>query len=59
MGRLAGVLRSLAELGVPVTEEVLAEVGNSPSVGRPHIADAMVKAGHVRDRTEGLRPIPG
>ena len=55
MGRVAGVLRRLAELGVPVTEEqVLAEVGNSPSVGRPHIADAMVKAGHVRDRTEAF-----
>ena len=55
MGRLAGVLARLAELGVPVTEEqVLAEVGDSPSVGRPHIADAMVKAGHVRDRTEAF-----
>ena len=55
MGRVAGVLGRLAELGVPVTEEqVLAEVGNSPSVGRPHIADAMVKAGHVRDRTEAF-----
>ncbi len=55
MGRLAGVLQRLAELGVPVTEEqVLAEVGESPSVGRPHIADAMVKAGHVADRTEAF-----
>jgi 3',5'-nucleoside bisphosphate phosphatase len=55
MGRLAGVLARLAELGVPVTEEqVLAEVGQSPSVGRPHIADAMVKAGHVADRSEAF-----
>ena len=55
MGRLAGVLARLAKLGVPVTEEqVLAEVGESPSVGRPHIADAMVKAGHVADRTEAF-----
>ena len=55
MGRLAGVLQRLAELGVPVTEDqVLAEVGQSPSVGRPHIADAMVKAGHVADRTEAF-----
>jgi 3',5'-nucleoside bisphosphate phosphatase len=55
MGRLAGVLQRLAELGVPVTEEqVMAEVGESPSVGRPHIADAMVKAGHVADRTEAF-----
>lgn len=55
MGRLAGVLDRLAQLGVPVTEEqVLDEVGQSPSVGRPHIADAMVKAGHVANRTEAF-----
>jgi hypothetical protein len=55
LGRLAGVLRKLAELGVPVSEaEVMAQVGNSPSVGRPHIADAMIKAGHVRDRQEAF-----
>ena len=33
---------------------MLAEVGQSPSVGRPHIADAMVRAGHVADRTEAF-----
>jgi len=55
MGRLAGVLTKLAELGVPVSEaEVMAQVGDSPSVGRPHIADAMIKAGHVRDREEAF-----
>jgi 3',5'-nucleoside bisphosphate phosphatase len=55
MGRLDGVLQRLAELGVPVTEEqVMSEVGQSPSVGRPHIADAMVRAGHVADRTEAF-----
>ena len=46
LGRLAGVLAKLAALGVPVSEaEVMAQVGNSPSVGRPHIADALIKAG--------------
>jgi 3',5'-nucleoside bisphosphate phosphatase len=55
LGRLSGVLAKLAELGVPVTEaEVLEQVGESPSVGRPHIADAMIKAGHVRDRQEAF-----
>jgi 3',5'-nucleoside bisphosphate phosphatase len=55
LGRLAGVLAKLAELGVPVSEaEVMAEVGDSPSVGRPHIADALIKAGHVRDRQEAF-----
>jgi len=55
MGRLSGVLAKLAELGVGVTEaEVLEQVGDSPSVGRPHIADAMIKAGHVQDRQEAF-----
>jgi 3',5'-nucleoside bisphosphate phosphatase len=55
LGRLAGVLRKLAELGVPVSEaEVMAQVGSSPSVGRPHIADALIAAGHVRDRQEAF-----
>ncbi|MGO1971505.1 MAG: PHP domain-containing protein [Propionibacteriaceae bacterium] len=53
--RLAPVLAKLAELGAPVTEaEVLRHVGGSPSVGRPHIADALVSAGHVRDRAEAF-----
>ena len=54
-GRLRPVLDLLAGLGVPVTEaEVLAQVGSSPSVGRPHIADALVAAGWVADRTEAF-----
>jgi 3',5'-nucleoside bisphosphate phosphatase len=55
MGRLGPVLDLLAGLGVPVTEQdVMAQVGDSPSVGRPHIADALVAAGHVADRTEAF-----
>lgn len=54
-GRVAGVLAKLAELGVPVTEaEVMTHVGDSPSVGRPHIADALVARGHVADRKEAF-----
>jgi predicted metal-dependent phosphoesterase TrpH len=55
LGRLAGVLDKLAALGVPISEEeVMAQVGDSPSVGRPHIADALIEAGHVRDRQEAF-----
>ncbi|HJV15188.1 MAG TPA: PHP domain-containing protein [Propionibacteriaceae bacterium] len=55
LGRLAGVLAKLAALGVPISEaEVMAQVGDSPSVGRPHIADALIEAGHVRDRQEAF-----
>ncbi|MGI3785113.1 MAG: PHP domain-containing protein [Janthinobacterium lividum] len=54
-GRLRPVLDLLAGLGVPVSEEeVMAQVGSSPSVGRPHIADALVEAGWVADRTEAF-----
>lgn len=53
--RLSPVLAKLAELGVPVSEQqVMVHVGGSPSVGRPHIADALVAAGHVGDRTEAF-----
>ena len=53
--RLAPVLAKLDQLGVPVTKaEVMTQVGSSPSVGRPHIADALVAAGHVRDRAEAF-----
>ena len=49
------MLVKLAELGVPVLEEeVLAFVGSSPSVGRPHIADALVAAGRIKDRKEAF-----
>jgi predicted metal-dependent phosphoesterase TrpH len=55
LGRLLPVLARLEELGAPVSEAaVMAQVGSSPSVGRPHIADAMVAAGHVRNRTEAF-----
>jgi len=55
LGRLAGVLAKLAALGVSVSEaEVMAQVGTSPSLGRPHIADALIEAGHVRDRQEAF-----
>jgi predicted metal-dependent phosphoesterase TrpH len=55
LGRLAGVLAKLAALGVPVSEaEVMAQAGDSPSIGRPHIADALIKAGHVQDRQEAF-----
>jgi len=53
--RLRPVLQLLAGLGMTVTEEqVMAQVGDSPSVGRPHVADALVAAGHVRDRSEAF-----
>lgn len=57
-GRLERVplmLSRLAAAGMPISEEVLARwVGDSPSVGRPHFADAMVELGYVADRREAF-----
>ena len=54
-GRVPAMLANLARYGMPVPQEVLARhVGSSPSVGRPHIADAMVELGYVTDRTEAF-----
>ncbi|QLQ15900.1 MAG: PHP domain-containing protein [Micropruina sp.] len=54
-GRLPDMLAKLASLGMPLTEDdVLHQVGGSPSVGRPHVADALVAKGYVADRQEAF-----
>lgn len=45
--RARGMVGKLRELGVPVTWERVAEIAGDGSVGRPHIATAMVEAGAV------------
>jgi len=51
--RIARVVARLAELGAPVS---LADVERraAGSVGRPHVAAALVAAGHVADRREAF-----
>ncbi len=52
---LAGALAKLAGLGLTLTEaEVLAEA-NDESVGRPHMARAMVKRGYVASVDEAFK----
>jgi 3',5'-nucleoside bisphosphate phosphatase len=60
-GRLTAMLVQLRAAGIDITEaEVLQQVGRSPAIGRPHIADVMVAKGLVADRSEAfdtwLRP---
>ncbi len=45
--RARGMVAKLQELGVPVTWEQVARIAGDGSVGRPHIATAMVEAGVV------------
>lgn len=53
--RIPRMLARLAAAGMPVPAEVLdRHIGDSPSVGRPHLADAMVELGYVADRREAF-----
>ncbi|MGY4720289.1 PHP domain-containing protein [Naumannella huperziae] len=53
--RVGPVLERLAALGVRLTrEQVEAQAGGASAIGRPHIADALVAAGYVADRTEAF-----
>jgi predicted metal-dependent phosphoesterase TrpH len=47
MARLHMIIERLRELGVPIDEQIAPALASEEAVGRPHIARAMVAAGHV------------
>ncbi|HXH21944.1 MAG TPA: PHP domain-containing protein [Dehalococcoidia bacterium] len=51
-GRL--MVEKLAALGKPVSWERVKEIAGEASIGRPHVALAMVEAGHVANTTEAF-----
>jgi predicted metal-dependent phosphoesterase TrpH len=53
--RLADMTRLLAKAGMPLdVADVLAVAGSASSIGRPHVADALVAKGYVADRAEAF-----
>jgi predicted metal-dependent phosphoesterase TrpH len=53
--RIPSIVARLNGLGVPLTvDEVLAQATGTPSVGRPHVADALVANGTVANRREAF-----
>ncbi len=53
--RLPEMCRRLTELGYPITiDEVMSIASGAPSIGRPHVADALVAKGIVADRQEAF-----
>lgn len=53
--RTPHVCAKLRALGIPITEEMVARVSvDAVALGRPHIADALVELGVVRDRDEAF-----
>ncbi len=54
-GRLALIIDRLADIGVHLTEQdVMAVARRASSLGRPHVADALVAKDYVRDRDEAF-----
>ncbi|MFJ6010516.1 PHP domain-containing protein [Streptomyces sp. NPDC092952] len=54
--RARTMVRKLQELGVPVTWERVAEIAGDGSVGRPHIATALVELGVVETVSDAFTP---
>ncbi|MFT3886619.1 MAG: PHP domain-containing protein [Arachnia sp.] len=54
-GRIPEMVQRLTELGLEVTmEDVQVAAKGAPAVGRPHVADALVARGHIKDRDEAF-----
>ena len=55
-GRLDAICQRLSDAGMTVTiDDVHRTSGSASSLGRPHVADAMVAKGYVEDRDEAFR----
>lgn len=54
--RARGMIARLQELGVPVTWEMVERIAGDGSVGRPHIATAMVELGVVPTVSDAFTP---
>ncbi|MEU3302864.1 PHP domain-containing protein [Streptomyces sp. NPDC006678] len=54
--RAQGMVAKLQELGVPVTWEQVARIAGDGSVGRPHVASALVELGVVPDVSAAFTP---
>jgi predicted metal-dependent phosphoesterase TrpH len=53
--RIPSIVARLNAVGLPLTvDEVLAQATGTPSIGRPHVADALVANGTVANRTEAF-----
>lgn len=54
-GRLTTIIERLSRIGVHLTQQdVLAVASRASSLGRPHVADALVARGYVRNRGEAF-----
>jgi len=52
--RAREMVRLLGTLGAPVSWERVQEISGRGAIGRPHLAQALIEAGHVTGRTEAF-----
>ncbi|MBN2469597.1 MAG: PHP domain-containing protein, partial [Anaerolineae bacterium] len=52
--RAAGMVAKLAALGVPIHLERVLEIAGKGTVARPHVAEALLEAGHVATRQQAF-----
>jgi predicted metal-dependent phosphoesterase TrpH len=54
LNRAYGMVARLGELGFPISIERVLEIAGEGSVGRPHVAQALLEAGHVASINEAF-----
>ena len=54
VGRAMQMVAKLSELGAPISWERVKEIAGEASIGRPHVAQALLEAGHVRSMPEAF-----
>lgn len=59
VGRAEAMVRKLAGLGCPISFERVRELAGDGAIGRPHVAQALVEAGHVADKNAAFNRLIG
>lgn len=54
VGRAQEMVRKLGELGAPISWDRVKQIAGDASVGRPHVAQALLEAGHIQTIPEAF-----
>src|ERR1051325_3310860 len=59
IGRAQQMVQALAKIGAPISLERVFEIAGEGSVGRPHVAQALLEAGHIQTIDEAFERFIG
>ncbi len=54
VARAEGMVKALAKMGAPIEWERVQEIAGEGSIGRPHVAQALLEAGHISTFNEAF-----